>query len=45
MVSPLPGPDAGRQPTLSLSLGHTHPVKPAKKPARHKHGVSDSESQ
>jgi hypothetical protein len=43
VVSPLPGPDAGRPPTLSLSLGHTHTVKPIKKPARHKHGVSEPE--
>jgi hypothetical protein len=41
VVSPLPGPDAGRPPRLSSSLGHTHTVKPVKKPARHKHDVSD----
>jgi hypothetical protein len=41
VVSPLPGPDAGRPPTLSLSLGHTHTVKPVKKPARHKHGADE----
>jgi hypothetical protein len=44
VVSPLPGPDAGRPPTLSQSLGHTHTVKAVKKPARHKHGVSDPDS-
>jgi hypothetical protein len=43
VVSPLPGPDAGRSPTFSSSLGHTHTVKPVKKPARHKHGVSEPE--
>jgi hypothetical protein len=45
VVSPLPGPDAGRQPTVSLSLGHTYTVKPVKKPARHKHRQSDQENQ
>ncbi|HEY4403810.1 MAG TPA: hypothetical protein VGN55_04075 [Xanthobacteraceae bacterium] len=45
VVSPLPGPDAGRQPTVSLSLGHTYTVKPVKKLPRRKHGVSASENQ
>jgi hypothetical protein len=45
VISPLPGPDAGRQPTLSLSLGHTSTTKPVKKPARHKHGASDGVGQ
>jgi hypothetical protein len=45
VVSPLPGPDAGRPPVPSLSLGHTYTVKPVKKPARRKHGVSDREGQ
>src|SRR5258707_466210 len=32
VISPLPGPDAGRPPILSQSLGHTYTVKPVKKP-------------
>jgi hypothetical protein len=43
VISPLPGPDAGRPPALSLSLGHTHTIKPVKKSPRHKHGVSSEE--
>jgi hypothetical protein len=31
-------------PTVSLSLGHTYTVKPTKKWARRKHGVSGAES-
>jgi hypothetical protein len=45
LISPLPGPDAGRTPALSLALGHTRTIKPIKKLPRQKHGVSRVESQ
>ena len=45
VVSPLPGPDAGRPPLLSTSVGHTHTDKPIKKLSRRKHDVTGTENQ
>jgi hypothetical protein len=44
-ISPAPPTNLGQGPPVSLSLGHTLTVKPVKKLARHKHGVSRVESQ
>jgi hypothetical protein len=44
-ISPLPRTDPARSSALSLSLGHTYTVKPAKKLPRHKHGVTRVEGQ
>jgi hypothetical protein len=45
VVSPAPARDLGAAPPVSLSLGHTYTVKPAKKPPRHKYGVTREQSQ
>jgi hypothetical protein len=42
-LSPGLARDLGTAPPLSLSLGQTYTVKPAKKMARRKHGVSTAE--
>jgi hypothetical protein len=42
-LSPAPARDFGTAPLLSSSLGQTYTVKPAKKFARRKHGVSTIE--
>jgi hypothetical protein len=44
-LSPAPGRVFGSAPPVSLSLGQTYTVKPAKKSARHKHRVSRTEGQ
>ena len=44
-ISPAPARDLGTTPPVSLSLGHTYTIKPIKKPARRKHGVSGAEDQ
>jgi hypothetical protein len=44
-LSPAPARDFAAGPPPSLSLGHTYTIKPTKKMARHKHGVSRLESQ
>jgi hypothetical protein len=43
-LSPAPARDLGVAPLLSPSLGHTYTVKPAKKFARRKHGISATDS-
>jgi hypothetical protein len=42
-LSPAPSPGLGSTTPLSSPLGHTYTVKPVKKPARRKHGVSGAE--
>ena len=44
-ISPAPPSNLGGAPPLSLSLGHTYTVKPVKKPARRKHGVTEVNGQ
>jgi hypothetical protein len=44
-VSPGLARDLGSAPPLSLSLGQTYTVKPAKKSARRRHGPSTTEGQ
>jgi hypothetical protein len=44
-ISPAPARGLESAPPPSLSLGHTYTVKPIKKPARRKHGVTGAESQ
>jgi hypothetical protein len=44
-VSPGLARDLGSAPPVSLSLGQTYTVKPAKKPARRRHGSSTTEGQ
>jgi hypothetical protein len=43
-LSPANPTNLGQAPPVSLSLGHTYTVKPAKKFARRKHGISATES-
>jgi hypothetical protein len=43
-LSPGLAHDLGTAPPVSLSLGHTYTVKPAKKFARRKHGTPKAES-
>jgi len=45
VISPARARDLGAAPPLSSSLGHTYTVKPAKKPPRHKYGVTRGQNQ